>query len=62
MLVLETERQSGGSSPIMLSRVGEQRPEPVAWPVWRSLLHCAYITAVMIMESLIFTLKKTFLS
>ena len=34
------------------SRVGEQRPEPVPWPVWRSLLlHWASLAAQMVKDS-----------
>ena len=40
-----------GSSP-SFSRVGEQRPEPAPWPVWRSLLlHWASLVAQVVKDS-----------
>ena len=45
------EKAVWGSSP-SFSRVGDQRPEPAPWPVWRSLLlPWASLVAQMVKDS-----------
>lgn len=57
--LLQREREEEcGAPPLMFSRGEPQRPELGSWPAHRILLHCAYVTTVVITKGWIFIKSK----